>query len=264
MKMRLALVGIGAVALALAQAPAESPAFEVVSIRPHPLAQGQFTFRRVTAPGPPEPHSTGNRYLSNLANVQDLLMEAYGVYEFQLSGLPDWARPPRGEHFDIEARSAGAAAITTAQLRLMLQRMLAERFQLKLHREMRPIPVYALMVANPAKIKEITKEQFDNQPRYSRAPERFPETTMITMARFADTLRLRMDRPVLDETKLTGYYEMATPEWMQPGQARSADSVEMQAQVFSELERTDGLKLEARKDPFEVLVIDRVERPSPN
>ena len=264
MKIRLAAVGIGAVVLALAQTPAENPAFEVVSVKPHELPPGQFTFRMRREPGPPEPHTTGNRYLSNLATVQDLLMDAYGVYDFQVFELPDWARPPRGEHFDVEARSAGEAPPSTAQLRLMLQRMLAARFQLKLHREMRPIPVYALVVANPGKIKEITKEQFDNQPRYSRPPETYPEKMMIRMTSFADTLGLRMDRSVLDETKLSGYYEIGAPEWMQPGQARTADPVERQAQVISELESRDGLKLEARKDSFEVLVIDRVERPSPN
>jgi uncharacterized protein (TIGR03435 family) len=92
-------------------------------------------------------------------------------------------------------------------------------------------------------------------------PEKSPATTMIQMPVFASTVQLRMDRPVLDETKLTGYYEIATPEWIQ---ARSGDSVERQAEVLSELESVDGLKLEARKDPFEVLVIDRVEQPSPN
>jgi uncharacterized protein (TIGR03435 family) len=260
MKMRLVLAGLGAVVLAFAQTPADNPGFEVVSVKPHELPPGRFAFRWVVAAGTPEPHTTGNRYLSNLATVQDLLMEAYGVYDFQLSGLPEWARPPRGEHFDIDARSAGEAAPSTAQLRLMLQRMLAERFQLKLHREMQPIPVYALVVVNPAKIKEITKEQFDAQPRYAR----MPETIMIQMPSFASTLRLRMDRPIIDQTKLTGYYEMATPEWMQPDQARSADSVDMQSQVFSELESRDGLKLEARKDLYDVLVIDHVERPSPN
>jgi uncharacterized protein (TIGR03435 family) len=264
MKMRFVLAGIGAVVLAFAQTAADSPGFDVVSVKPHELPPGRFAFRWVVAAGTPEPHTTGNRYLSNLATVQDLLMEAYGVYDFQLSGLPEWARPPRGEHFDIDARSAGEAAPSTAQLRLMLQRMLAERFQLKLHREMQAIRVYALVVVNPPKIKEITKEQFDAQPRYARMPERLPETMMVQMPSFASTLRLRMDRPVLDETKLTGYYEMATPEWRQPDQARSADSVDMQAQVFSELESRDGLKLEARKDPFEVLVIDHVEKPSPN
>jgi uncharacterized protein (TIGR03435 family) len=264
MKIRLVLVGVGAVVLALAQTAAESPAFEVVSIKPHELGRGQFVFRRTTTAGPPEPHSSGNRYVSNLADVQELVMEAYGVYEFQLSGLPDWACPPRGEHFDIDARSEGEAAPSAAQLRLMLQRMLTERFQLKLHREMRPMPVYALVVANPAKLKAVTKEQLDAQPRYTRMPERFPEKTMTTMAGFAGTLQRQVDRPVLDETKLTGYYEMATPGWMQPGQARTVDSVERQSEVFSELESADGLKLEPRKDSFEVLVIDGVQRPSPN
>jgi uncharacterized protein (TIGR03435 family) len=257
MKMRLVLAGLGAAVLAFAQMP-ESPAFDVVSIRPHELPRGQFMFLvPVTASGPPQPHSEGNRYARNVTTLQNLLTDAYGVYDFQVSALPDWGT---GAHFDVDALSAGEVAPSTAQLRLMLQRMLAERFQVQLHREMQAIPIYALVVANPAKIKKITKEQFDAQPRYAR----MPETTMTTMPLFANTLGLRMDRPVLDETKLAGYYEIATPEWMQPGQARIADSVERQAQVLSELESRDGLKLEARKEPFEVLVIDRVERPSPN
>ena len=263
MKMRLALVGFAAVVQVPSLAPV-NPAFDVVSIRPHEMPQGQFSFRQVLTPGPPEPHTTGNRYLSTRSTVQDLLMEAYGVYDFQLSGLPGWTRPVRGEHFDIDARSSGDEAPSTAQLQLMLQRMLAERFQLKLHREMRRVPVYALVVANPAKIREITREQFDAQPRYWRTPERFPEVMMTTMVGFAGSLQLRMDRPVLDETKLSGYYEIARPEWMQPSQTRTADSLEREAEALSGLESVDGLKLEARTDPFEVLVIDHVERPSPN
>src|SRR6185437_2987016 len=255
MKIRLALVGVGAVVLALAQTAAESPAFEVVSIKPHELGQGQFVFRLPIAPGPPTPHSQGNRYAVKVTTLEDLVMQAYGVYNFQLSGLPDWGT---SAHFDLDARSQGEVAPSTDQLRLMLQRLLADRFQLQLHRETRPVAVYALVVKNPAKLREISKEQYENQPRYARPPQRYPETTVVIMSRFAELLRLRVDRPVLDETKLTGYYEMATPEWMQPGQARAGDSVERQSEVFSELESADGLKLEPRRDSFEVLVIDHV------
>ena len=260
MKIRLVLVGVGLVALALAQAP-ENPAFDVVSIRPHELPRGQFTFRVALAPGPPVPHSQGNHYARNVTTLENLVTEAYGVYSFQLSGVPDWGT---SAHFDVDARSAGETAPSAEQLRLMLQRMLADRFQLKLHRETRPVAVYALVVKNRAKIREISKAQYDNQPRYSRAPERYPETTMITMPFLANSLRLRVDRPVLDETKLTGYYEIATPEWMQPRRDRQIDREAEQSEVLSELESADGLKLEARKDSFEVLVVDHVEQPSVN
>lgn len=264
MQLRLSLLGLATVILAIAQTPAETPGFEVVSVKSHELPPNQIVFRFRGASGVPEPKAQGNHYEANIATIQDLLTEAYGVYSFQIFGLPDWALAPAGEHFDIDARVEGDASPSTAQLRLLLQRLLADRFQLKLHRETRPVLVYALMVRNPAKIKEISKEQYDNQPRYSRTPERFPETSMTTMGSLARIVQTRVDRPVLDETKLTGYYEIATPEWMQPNRARSADPVEEQSQVFSELESRDGLKLESRKDPFEVLVIDHVERPSPN
>ena len=223
-------------------APPPIPAFDVVSIRPRELPQGQFTFRLSTKPGPPEPHSQGNRYAGNVTTLEYLVTDAYGVYAFQLSGLPDWGT---SGHFDMDARSAGEAPPSTAQLQLMLQRMLAERFQLKLHREMRRVPVYALVIANPAKIKEITKEQFDAQPPYARMPGRLPETMMIQMSVLASSL-------------------IARPEWMQLSQSRTADSLEREAEALSGLESVDGLKLEARTDSFEVLAIDHVERPSPN
>ncbi|HVW08755.1 MAG TPA: TIGR03435 family protein [Bryobacteraceae bacterium] len=255
------LIGAGALALGAAQPAAQGPAFEVVSIKPHELPPNQFVIRIPKAPGPPEPNFQGNRFHENLISLQDLLTQAYGVYSFQLAGLPDWAS---SDHFDIDARSGGDAVPTTAQMRMMLQRAIVDRFQLQFHRESRPIPVYELIVKDGRKIREITKEEFDNQPHYSRLPERFPDVSMTTMVSFAHSLQMRVDRPVLDETKLSGYYEIPTPEWMQPDHARGTDAVERQAEVFSEIESRDGLKLEPRNDAFEVLVIDHVERPSPN
>ena len=192
-------------------------------------------------------------------------MDAYGVEDYEISGLPGWALAPRGEHFDIEAKARGDEAPTSEQLRLMLQNMLADRFQLKLHREMRPLPVYALVVAgNGPQVREITKEAFDAQPRYGRMPARWPERTQTTMTMFVNSLARQVDRPVLDRTGLTGYYELATPEWMQPDWDRRSDPVAAQGAVMSELEAKVGLKLESRKDPVEVLVIDHVAMPSPN
>jgi uncharacterized protein (TIGR03435 family) len=265
MKTRLALVTVAAVVLAIAQTTAESAAFEVASIRRHELPPNQFVLRFEGRPGPPQPRSKGNRYATETMTVQDLLTEAYGVYPYQIFELPDWASAMRGEHFDIDARSAGKATPSTPKLRLMLQHLLAERFRLKLHRETRPVPVYVLVVKNAGRMKEITKEQFEgHEVRDGEGPQRYPGTRMTRMFYFAQLLQRRVDRPVIDETKMTGYYEIASPEWMRPNRERPADSVEAQAAVFSELQSRYGLKLEPRKVPFEVLVVDHVERPSPS
>jgi uncharacterized protein (TIGR03435 family) len=254
-------------ALALGQnVTPNSPTFEVVSVKPHPLPAMTAAFRfHATTPGPPVLHATGNRFVENTATVQELIMDAYGIEAFRISGLADWTLSPKGEHFDIDARAGGDGTPTPEQLQLMLQNVLADRFQLKLHREMRPLPVFALVIAkNGPKIREISKEAFDNRPRFPRMPARWPELTQDTMNGIVDSLIREMDRPVVDQTGLTGYYEFATPEWMQPDWDRRTDPLGAQAAVFSELEARMGLKLEPRKDPIEVLVIDHVERPSPN
>jgi hypothetical protein len=245
--MNIARVGIilGILATcALPQSPPPNPpAFEVVSVKPHEVPEGRVEFRLRISPGPPVPIPTGNRFTERAATMQDLIMDAYGV----------------------EAKARGDEAPTSEQLRLMLQNMLADRFQLKLHREMRPLPVYALVVAgNGPQVREITKEAFDAQPRYGRMPARWPERTQTTMTMFVNSLARQVDRPVLDRTGLTGYYELATPEWMQPDWDRRSDPVAAQGAVMSELEAKVGLKLESRKDPVEVLVIDHVAMPSPN
>lgn len=252
--------------LALSQdAAPNSPAFEVVSVKPHPLPAMTGHVRMRMVPGPPVLHATGNRFTENVVTVQDLVMDAYGIDHDRILGLADWEVGPFGEHFDVEAKAAGDGTPTQDQLRLMLQKVLADRFQLKLHREMRPLPVYALVIAkNGPKVREITKEEFLARPRYASMPARYPVLTQDTMTSFAGSLSFQVDRPVVDQTGLTGYYEFATPEWMQPDWDRRTDPLGAQAAVFSELEARIGLKLEPRKDPIEVLVIDHVERPSPN
>ena len=172
---------------------------------------------------------------------------------------------PRGEHFDIEARAPGDGTPSQGQLQLMLQSLLGDRFQLKLHRELRTLLVYGLIVGkNGPKVRKATEEEWNAKPRYSRMPERFPELTINTMAAFADSLSRQVGRPVLDETGLDGYYEFATPEGMQPNRDRNVDPQDAQAAVLSELESRIGLKLEPKKELTEVLVIDHVERPSAN
>ena len=260
---RFLIAGLAGLALSQNAAPS-SPAFEVVSITPHPVPAMQVEVRIRMASGLPVLHATGNRFVEKTATVQDLIMDAYGVEDYRISGLADWARPTRGEHFDIDARAESGANPTPEQLRLMLQNVLADRFRLKLHREMRPLPVYALVIAkNGPKVREISKEEFDNQPKYKGMPARWPELTQSTLIMFVGSLARQLDRPVVDQTGLTGYYEFATPQWEQPDWDRRTDPVGAQAAVLSELETRIGLKLEPRKDPVQVLVIDHVERPSP-
>ena len=153
----------------------------------------------------------------------------------------------------------------------MLQTLLAERFQLKVHQETREKPVYALTVAkNGSKLKENAAGA--GIVKFNRTGR---DVAMVFMGTPIDSLIIQfprmpgIDRPVLDETGLSGKYDFQfTLTDVQLGMrveqngipAADADS----ATVFTALQDQLGLKLEPRKAPIQVFVIDRAERPSEN
>ena len=131
------------------------PAFEVASVKEDKSHQW---VRRPWSPnvdcGPVAKCGLfGNRFSDQVASLDDLLMDAYSVKRFQISGLPAWGDTGT-DVYDVEATIGGDRAPTLDEARVMLQTLLAERFQLKIHRETRELPVYALVVAkNGPKLK---------------------------------------------------------------------------------------------------------------
>jgi uncharacterized protein (TIGR03435 family) len=120
--------------------PVAAPAFEVASVKLHPLPQGAFGF------GPGNAiRIAGNRITLDRNTLTGLVMTAYNVKDFQISGMPEWTRN-REQLYDITAKTEGEAATTVDLVRPMLQTLLADRFQLKLHRETKELPVYNLMI----------------------------------------------------------------------------------------------------------------------
>src|SRR5580658_227100 len=165
MTSRVSLISILAVAAALLHAQsAAPPVHEVASVRSHSLpAQGGM--RRPWSPnidcGPiAQCGLAGNRF-TEVASLIDLIMDAYGVRRFQVSGLPTWGDSGR-DIYDIAAvvpqgKPPEGATPTLDQARRMLQTLLADRFQLKLHHETKELPVYALVVTkNGSKLKPTT------------------------------------------------------------------------------------------------------------
>jgi len=138
---------------------------------------------------------------------------------------------PSGEHYDVEAKAEDEATPTTDRLRQMLRSLLADRFQLTLHREMKELPVYVLVIANRgAKFRELRKDE--PIPTYATRP---PEMATVKGTFFAllSLLRVYADRPVVDETGLTGRYEYADLGLGQFAQERRADPVGAQAMLSS-------------------------------
>jgi uncharacterized protein (TIGR03435 family) len=228
--------------------------FDVVSIKPHPIPSGQFFFR---VAGGAELHPTGPSYTMRVATLEYLIMDAFNVKEYQISGLPQWALGAEAEHFDVDAKSEKTP--TAAELRQMLQAMLADRFQLKVRRDKKELPVYVLTVA-PGGVKMRKLAEDEKVPTFASRPP-VMEKMISPYSSLSPLIALNLDRPLIDETGLTGNYEFPTLDWRQFGsELRQGESLS----IFSVLQEKLGLKLEQRKDMVDIVVVEHAERPSGN
>ncbi len=225
--------------------------FEVASIRPH---KGPYTEVGVRISGP--------KVTIEAYGLLGLIMDAYQLTEdIQISGGPPWMSAD-SVRFDIAAIAPGDGATSQENLRLMLQALLADRFQLKVHRVTQEIPVYALVVAkNGPKLKESAPAE---ESSVTASGGRTAQITManVSTERLAIQLSGGLDRPVVDKTGLKGHYDVKLnwiPEFAGPPPPGS-DGVN----IFTAVQEQLGLKLEPQKAPIEILVIDHVERPSEN
>ncbi len=228
--------------------------------------------------------------------LRTLIAEAYHVKTFEVDGGPAWIR---SDTFDIQAkptvdpRPGSTSKEAYANVQLMLQTLLEDRYALKVHHETRVLPVYALVVARGGlKLtpSDCVKPDADNPPappapgqsppafcgntRVSRNGRNLVMTgTGITMADLIRTLSRVTDHTVIDKSGYTQTFN-ATLEWAPDqggasspapeGSESAAPSADTGASVFTVLQEQLGLKLESTKGPVDVLVIDHVEKPTPN
>ncbi len=221
----------------------------MISIKPNPVLSGTV-YQEFKAK--PAPHLTGNRLTQRQTTVQFLLMQAYGVWDYQIVGLPEWAQAPNGEHYDIEATTPVDKTPGTDELQSMLQALFADRFALTLHHAIKEEPVYAL---SPA--KGGTKlEPVSGDPRNGS-----------TMQQMINQLSHVVGRPIVDKSGLTASYNtdaINKLHWAKIGEEHRADPLAVPEALEGALEDQLGLKLELRKEPIDELVIDHIERPTPN
>lgn len=252
------------VGAAFGQAPAD-PAFEVATIKQATFPSEQFFrgFSAAGACGKTRLTIAGNRVTVSSITVCGLIRLAYDVQNYQVSGVPErLIKAEESNYFDLEARAAGETALTVDQAQAMLKTLLAERFQLKLHRETKDLPVYALVVGKSG--HKLKTEAICETP-----PKLDPDNPMVgmtnckpirSMAQLAVDLTgyQGVDRPVVDRTGLTGLYAFSVRWGLE--NARVVPNPD----IFTAVQEQLGLKLEPQKAPVEMLVIDRAERPSEN
>lgn len=176
---------------------------------------------------------------------------AYDVKDYEIDG-PEWIK--NEERYDIVATALGPA--TDDQMKPMLQTLLTERFQLKLHLETRELPVYALIPGKgPAKVKPPSPEGESTLSGGQAAVlfHKFP------LSRLTFLLLRRMDRPVLDLTGLTGIYDYTIDlSGLNSFNPQPPDSTA--PSIFTSIQTDLGLKLEPRKAPIQILVIDSANK----
>jgi len=266
-------------------AQAGSPAFEVASVKRNKSGDNEST-NMVLA---------GGRYVATNVTLRTLVRTAYGVQEQQIVA-PTWINDDR---FDITAKAGSRPATTSAfreQVRPLLQNLLADRFTLVLHHELREFRIYSLVVARrdrtlgPRLRPDASCTAVTVAPPADAAPQgpgilgypsgplpcggEFTRAGRITATAtlfsiFVTRLSSWTDRIVLDRTGLTGKYDWDL-EWI-PEQgvnvepSTSADrSSDSGVPLFTAIQEQLGLKLESTKGPVDVLVIDHVEQPTPD
>jgi uncharacterized protein (TIGR03435 family) len=219
--------------------PKNTPAFEVASIKPSPPERPHF------------PYQLGPITFSMEGRLDHLIEQAYEVKHYQVTGGPAWAY---SDFYQVQARASTAAS--AHEMRVMLQTLLAERFQLKLHRETRAMAGYAITV---------DKKGAKLPPARTDVPADSLGVVQIgdgiwargaPVKQLAYGLTLDLEQPVVDDTNIAGNYDLR----LRYDEGDVTDKVSAAMSALHEF----GLKLEPRKLPIQVLVIDSAERPSAN
>jgi uncharacterized protein (TIGR03435 family) len=251
--------------------PRDPIAFAVASVKPNKT--GELLIRTDTLPG--------GRFIAQNVPVSTLVRLAFRVQGYQISGAPSWFETDR---FDLDARAGielpplAGPLDASGPVPQMVQALLADRFRMVAHRETRDGAAFRLTRVDGTAGARLTPARIDCVGAAVAAPREVVQgcTTRISpgtivmegtpIAKLAGVLSGLVGRPVIDETGLTGAFDIEI-QWQPPptpgapgAPAASTDG----GSLFTAIREQLGLKLDAARAPIEALVIDRLERPTPN
>jgi bla regulator protein blaR1 len=249
--------------------------FENVSVKPAETGSNHPMVRLAFSPA---------GFAANGVSLQELIRDAYGVQDSQISGGPDWLK---SERFDIEAKIPAALAdelrnADPAQVHpdphAMLRALLADRFKLAVHRESKELPVYVLSIAeNGPKLQEAKPGEIGPVATIGRGGPAGDGRMMMgqgmltaqamPIAEFARMLSVQLRRPVLDKTGLTARYDISLQWAPGPTQVPDPDAAEKDnaipvasaSALTATIEQKLGLKLQPQESMVETIVIDHAE-----
>jgi len=244
-----------AVVSAQAQAPQGPKPFDVAAIKPNKTGSNGISMGT----------SHGRLTASNVT-ARTLILKAFQLRDIQLSGGPGWIST---ERFDVSAKTADQS-ISDDDLWLSLQPLLIDRFHLKFHRESKQGAVLSLVTAK-AKSGLVPHVGIQNPSMRisSSGGKSSVDAKNISMAKFASTLAEFTSHIVLDNTRLNGGFDFKL-EWAQDHNEESMLSTIEESlgvtgpSLYSALEEQLGLKLQRATGTVENLVVDTIDRPTPN
>jgi len=239
--------------------------FDVASVKAYGVQDGNFMIRS-------QPDGT---FRAVGATLKMLVMFAYDVKAFQVMNAPGWTGT---ELWEIQAKAdASGGRPLRADVQVRVRALLEERYQLKVHSERRTMPVYTLVVAKSSGLR-MTAATSNEQPGICPCGAASLTPNRASMAMLADLLSTRLWRVVIDKTGIKGEYAFKLAWTPMPneygpealglppgtGNGPPPDGANAGPSIFTALKEQLGLQLKSQKGPVEVIVVDRIERPSEN
>jgi uncharacterized protein (TIGR03435 family) len=248
-----------------------APQFEVASVKQldESLRPGTPDLSFVGTSG--KPFRIEGHRVSVTGTLHALIADAYGVKEYQVIAAPGWADTLK---YEIVAATPGDTVPTQDQVRPMLQSLLADRFQMKVHPDTKELPVYHLRQVKKSNLLKPAGPDETFSWKLSPTPDRQlrSKATRESIGDFVQLVGVSADRPVVDKTGITGdidYDILISPPGGgggggdDVGRPKPGPEDVNRAIIYAVIDQL-GLKLEPAKDSIAILVVDKVDKPSAN
>jgi uncharacterized protein (TIGR03435 family) len=234
-----------------------NPSFEVATIKPSAPDSKQFGII-----------VRGDQLFTFSTTVNDIISFVYGLHPKQIESGPAWVGQNK---YDVQAKPEADGQPSDKQWRTMLQKLLADRFKLTFHRDKRDLSAYVIVLADKTGPKLTKSAQDPNAlPGLGFRALGNMRATNATMADLAGLLQgMVLDRPVVDQTGLPERFDFTllwTPDQSQFGGRvpTATDDPNAPPGLFTAIQEQLGLKLDSKRAPVDVFVIDHVEPPTEN
>jgi len=272
-KLAIAMCAVAAVAI-VGRAQDRDPTFEVATVKANKSGESNGGLQR----------QPGGRLTATNMPLRPMITYAFQIAGYQLVGAPGWVDAAR---YDVVAKMEGnppavAPGAGVDLMQLALQRLLADRFKLKVHHDSREMDIYALVMLKPGTPGPELKPTTEDCAAAAKAAERGAPLTGpnapfcgsgvgpgtirfggLPGSQIARTLSILAGRFVADRTGLTGSWDFNlkfAPEQRQAAGGNAAGDSELPS-FFTAIQEQLGLKLEATRGPVDVVVIDNIEMP---